>query len=62
MSNPMTRPKPAASAVRAMPTMPPAGPDRMASLPRKPAASVSPPLDCMNSSRTSRSSAATSST
>ncbi len=65
MSNPITRSKPAAAAVRAMPTMPPAGPDRMESLPRKLAASVSPPLDCMNSSRTPGgrdSSAATSST
>src|SRR5215469_7811359 len=52
MSNPITRSKPAAAAVRAMPTIPPAGPDRIESLPRKLAASVSPPLDCMNSNRT----------
>ncbi len=50
MSKPMTRSKPAARAVSAMPTTPPAGPDRMASLPRKAFAAVSPPLDCMNSS------------
>ena len=43
-----------------MPTMPPAGPDKMESLPRKLAASVRPPLDCMNSSLTRVSSAATS--
>ena len=43
-----------------MPTMPPAGPDRIESLPRKLAASVRPPLDCMNSSRTPASSLATS--
>ena len=35
MSKPITRSKPAAAAVRAMPTMPQAGPDRMESLPRK---------------------------
>ena len=62
MSKPMTLVKPASAAVRAMPTMPPAGPDRMESLPRKLAASVRPPLDCMNSSLTSLSSAATSDT
>ena len=54
MSNPITRSKPAAAAVRAMPTMPPAGPDRIESLPRNAPASASPPLDCMNSSRTRR--------
>ena len=53
MSKPMTRLKPAEVAVRAMPTMPPAGPDRMESLPRKRAAAVSPPFDCMNDSGTS---------
>ena len=52
MSKPITRLCPASSAVRAMPTMPPAGPDRMASLPRNALACVSPPLDCMNSRRT----------
>ncbi len=62
MSKPITRSKPAAPAVRAMPTMPPAGPERIESLPRNDAASVSPPLDCMNSTRTPASSAATSST
>ena len=60
MSKPMTWLKPAWAAVRAMPTMPPAGPDKMESLPRKLAASVRPPLDCMNSSRTPASSRATS--
>ena len=60
MSKPMTWPKPAFCAVLAMPTMPPAGPDRMESLPRKLAASARPPLDCMNSSGTFSSSRATS--
>ena len=60
MSKPMVLVKPASAAVRAMPTIPPAGPDTMESFPRKPAASVSPPLDCMNSSLTPFSSAATS--
>ncbi len=59
MSNPMTLANPASAAVRAMPTMPPAGPDKMESLPRKLAASVRPPLDCMNSSLTWRRSRAT---
>ena len=36
--------KPASRAVRTMPTMPPAGPDRIASLPWKRCASVRPPL------------------
>ena len=62
MSNPITRANPAACAVRAMPTIPPAGPDRIASLPRNRCASVSPPLDCMNCSRTPPSSPATRST
>ncbi|CFN80986.1 Uncharacterised protein [Bordetella pertussis] len=52
MSKPITRSKPASSLVRTMPTIPPAGPDRMASLPRKRCASVRPPLDCMNIRRT----------
>ena len=60
MSKPMTSLKPAVCAVLAMPTMPPAGPDTMESLPRKLAASVRPPLDCMNSSLTCLSSLATS--
>jgi hypothetical protein len=47
MSKPITRSMPASSAVRAMPTMPPAGPDRIASLPWKACASVRPPEDCM---------------
>ena len=52
MSNPITRPNPAAWAVRAMPTMPPAGPDRMESLPRNDCALARPPWDCMNCTRT----------
>jgi hypothetical protein len=35
------------AAVRAAPTMPPAGPDRIASLPWKERASARPPEDCM---------------
>ena len=62
MSKPMTRSKPAASDVRTAPTTPPAGPDSMLSLPWKSRASVSPPLDCMNMSRTAGSSRATRST
>ncbi len=62
MSKPITAPKPAAAAVRAMPTMPPAGPERMESLPRNRCASASPPLDCMNSTRVPPSSPATWST
>jgi hypothetical protein len=45
-------PCPAATAVRAMPTMPPAGPERIASLPWKRCASVRPPEDCMKNRRT----------
>ncbi|CAM5631413.1 hypothetical protein SALBM217S_06183 [Streptomyces griseoloalbus] len=59
MSKPMTRSKPASFDMRAMPTIPPAGPDRTASLPRNRRASVSPPLDCMNISRTPSSASAT---
>ncbi len=62
MSKPMTLVKPACCAVLAMPTMPPAGPDKMESLPRKLSASVRPPLDCMNSSLVFLSSLATSAT
>jgi hypothetical protein len=62
MSNPITRANPAAWAVRAIPTIPPAGPDKIASLPRNRRESVSPPLDCMNWTLTSPSSLATSST
>ena len=47
MSKPITFWWPAATAVRTMPTMPPAGPDRIASLPWNPLASASPPDDCM---------------
>ena len=52
------RSNPAASAVRAMPTTPPAGPDNNASLPLKRCASVRPPLDCMNVRRQSAGSSA----
>ncbi len=62
MSKPITLSNPASCDIRAMPTIPPAGPDRIASLPRKWPASASPPLDCMNISRTPASSAATAST
>ena len=62
MSKPITFSMPANSAVRAMPTMPPAGPDRIASLPWKACASVSPPEDCMKNSLTPGISAATCST
>ena len=48
MSKPMTRSKPALAAVRAIATTPPAGPERIASLPWKQSASVSPPFDIMN--------------
>ena len=62
MSKPITFSKPAMAAVRTQPTMPPAGPERIESLPWKRRASVRPPLDCMNISRTSPSSPATLST
>jgi hypothetical protein len=62
MSKPMTRSKPAAAAVLAAPTIPPAGPDRIASLPWKRRASTSPPFDCMNISRVRPVSPATRST
>ncbi len=62
MSKPISWSKPAISAVRTMPTTPPAGPDRIASLPWNRWASVSPPLDCMNISRAPPSSEATRST
>ena len=45
MSKPMIRSKPAWRETSTAPTMPPAGPDRMASLPWKSRASVKPPLD-----------------
>ena len=50
MSKPTILAKPAARAVSTAPTTPPAGPDRMASLPLNKLAEVSPPDDCMNSS------------
>ena len=59
MSNPITRLNPAAWAVRAMPTMPPAGPDRIESLPRNDCAPARPPWDCMNCTRTPGSSPVT---
>ena len=62
MSKPMILSNPARCAVRTTPTMPPAGPDRIESLPWNRRASVRPPLDCMNISRTPASSAATWST
>ena len=62
MSKPITRSKPAAWLTRAMPTMPPAGPERIESLPWNARASVRPPLDCMNCSRTPGMPAATRST
>jgi len=54
--------KPASALTRTAPTMPPAGPDRMASLPRNICASTRPPLLCMNIRRTSPSARATWST
>ena len=47
MSKPMTRSNPAARPVSTMPTTPPAGPDRMASLPWNSSAAVRPPDDIM---------------
>ena len=51
MSKPMTREKPASRPVSANATTPPAGPERMASLPAKRSAAVRPPDDIMNISR-----------
>ena len=51
MSKPMTRLNPALAPVRAIATTPPAGPDRIASLPANSAAEVSPPDDIMNMTR-----------
>ena len=48
MSKPISRSKPASRPVSAMPTTPPAGPDRIASLPWNSSAAVSPPDDIMN--------------
>ncbi len=62
MSKPITLWNPAPSAVFTMPTIPPAGPDRIESLPWKRCASVSPPEDCMNMRRAPGSSPATWST
>jgi hypothetical protein len=62
MSNPMIWSSPAIAAVRAAPTMPPAGPERIASLPWKAPSSASPPFDGMKYSRTPASSATTWST
>ena len=51
MSKPMRRSKPASRPVSAMPTTPPAGPERIASLPWNSSAAVSPPDDIMNMRR-----------
>ena len=48
MSKPISFLKPASRPVSAMPTTPPAGPDRIASLPWNSSAAVSPPDDIMN--------------
>ena len=48
MSKPISRVKPASRPVSAMPTTPPAGPDRIASLPWNSSAAVRPPDDIMN--------------
>src|SRR3954464_10639728 len=48
MSKPIRREKPASCPVCAIPTTPPAGPERIASLPWKSSAAVSPPEDIMN--------------
>src|SRR6516162_5946683 len=48
ISKPISREKPAARPVSAMPTTPAAGPDRIASLPRNKSAAVSPPDDIIN--------------
>ena len=62
MSKPMIFSKPAMPPVRTAPTTPPAGPDRIASLPWNMRASTSPPFDCMNISRVSPSASASRST
>ena len=51
MSKPIRFLKPASRPVSAMPTTPPAGPDRIASLPWNSSAAVRPPDDIMNISR-----------
>ena len=48
MSKPMISSNPAMALVRAAPTTPPAGPERIESLPWKRRASTRPPFDCMN--------------
>ena len=50
MSKPSTAGAPAAAAVRATPTTPPAGPETTASLPRKASARTSPPAEVMKNS------------
>ena len=54
ISNAMMRSKPDSMLTFAAPTIPPAGPDKIASFPLKRLASVNPPLDCMKSRRTPR--------
>ena len=51
MSKPIIFSNPAWRLVSAAPTMPPAGPERMASRPWKRSAAVRPPEDCMKSKR-----------
>ncbi len=51
MSKPIRRARPASRPVSASPTTPPAGPERIASLPWNSSAAVSPPEDIMNISR-----------
>ena len=53
MSKPIRFLKPASRPVSAMPTTPPAGPDRIASLPWNSSAAVRPPEDIMNIRRMS---------
>src|SRR5947199_10664054 len=48
MSKPIRREKPASCPVCAIPTTPPAGPERIASLPWNSSAAVRPPEDIMN--------------
>ena len=51
MSKPIALAKPALAAVRAIATTPPAGPERIASLPANSSAAVRPPDDIMNMTR-----------
>ena len=62
MSKQITLSKPARRLTATAPTTPPAGPERIASLPRNSVASVRPPCDCMKRRRTSPSRAVTLST